>query len=224
MSVDRARLASLLERELVAFRARTPRSLELYERARGSPVGGVPMPWMMRWAGGYPIFGDRAEGARIVDVDGNEYVDLASATRARWPATPPPRPSARSPGRPRAASRRCCRPRTRSWVGEELTRRFGDGALAVHADRDRRQPRRPAACAGDNRAAQGARLQLLLPRLGRRVVRGRRRRTGRSAARATSARRSTRPPPPSPSSSTTSRRWSARSAAARSPSCSPSRR
>ena len=32
---------------------------------------------MMRWAGGYPTFAARASGARIIDVDGHEYVDLA---------------------------------------------------------------------------------------------------------------------------------------------------
>jgi glutamate-1-semialdehyde aminotransferase len=39
-------------------------------------LGGVPMPWMMRWAGGFPIVAARAEGARLVDIDGHEYVDL----------------------------------------------------------------------------------------------------------------------------------------------------
>lgn len=34
------------------------------------------MPWMMRWAGGFPPFAARAAGARITDVDGHDYVDL----------------------------------------------------------------------------------------------------------------------------------------------------
>lgn len=34
------------------------------------------MPWMMAWAGGFPVVAERARGATIVDVDGHEYVDL----------------------------------------------------------------------------------------------------------------------------------------------------
>ena len=44
------------------FAGAHPRSRELYERARGSLIGGVPMPWMMRWAGGYPVFAAHARG------------------------------------------------------------------------------------------------------------------------------------------------------------------
>ena len=59
------------------FAGAHPRSRELYERARGSLIGGVPMPWMMRWAGGHPVFAAHGQGARIVDVDGHEYIDFA---------------------------------------------------------------------------------------------------------------------------------------------------
>jgi glutamate-1-semialdehyde 2,1-aminomutase len=39
-------------------------------------LGGVPMPWMMRWAGGFPVIAAHAKGARLTDTDGHEYVDL----------------------------------------------------------------------------------------------------------------------------------------------------
>ena len=74
---DRGRLRELLDAEVERFASTHPRSRELYERAGRSMLGGVPMPWMMRWAGGFPIFAERASGARVVDVDGHEYVDLA---------------------------------------------------------------------------------------------------------------------------------------------------
>ncbi len=38
--------------------------------------GGVPMSWMAKWPGAYPVFVDSARGARFTDVDGNEYIDL----------------------------------------------------------------------------------------------------------------------------------------------------
>ena len=54
----------------------TPRSAELYERARTHLVGGVNSPVRaMSAIGREPIFIERAEGAFIWDVDGNRYVD-----------------------------------------------------------------------------------------------------------------------------------------------------
>jgi glutamate-1-semialdehyde 2,1-aminomutase len=52
------------------------RSAELYERAVQRLPGGVNSPVRaMRAIGRDPIFIDRAQGAEIVDVDGNRYVD-----------------------------------------------------------------------------------------------------------------------------------------------------
>src|SRR3954471_17266831 len=52
------------------------KSAELYARALQRLPGGVNSPVRaMRAIGRYPIFVDRAEGAEIVDVDGNRYVD-----------------------------------------------------------------------------------------------------------------------------------------------------
>jgi glutamate-1-semialdehyde 2,1-aminomutase len=75
-TVDRARLDALMERERASFEEQHPRSKELWERARGSLLSGVPMNWMTRWPGAYPVFVREAHGARFTDVDGNEFVDL----------------------------------------------------------------------------------------------------------------------------------------------------
>jgi glutamate-1-semialdehyde aminotransferase len=58
------------------FRDQHPRSRALAERARAHLHDGVPMGWMVRWAGEFPLFVDRARGARFTDVDGREYVDF----------------------------------------------------------------------------------------------------------------------------------------------------
>jgi glutamate-1-semialdehyde aminotransferase len=39
-------------------------------------MGGVPMSWMSKWPGPYPVYVDRAKGSRFTDVDGIEYVDF----------------------------------------------------------------------------------------------------------------------------------------------------
>ena len=38
--------------------------------------GGVPMSWMSKWPGKYPLFVASARGAHFTDIDGNEYIDL----------------------------------------------------------------------------------------------------------------------------------------------------
>ena len=88
VGVDRGRLAALTAREAEAFASARPRSRALAERARGSLLGGVPMTWMMRWAGPYAIFLAEAKGARVVDVDGHEYVDLCLEVVCARPAAP----------------------------------------------------------------------------------------------------------------------------------------
>ena len=74
--IDRSRLAELMERERRTFRDRHPRSGALAADAKGSLLFGVPMNWMTRWPGDYPVFVERAEGARFWDVDGNAFVDF----------------------------------------------------------------------------------------------------------------------------------------------------
>jgi glutamate-1-semialdehyde 2,1-aminomutase len=75
--VDRDHARTLLTRERKAFIAAHPRCVALAARAHDTLLHGVPMPWMTRWAGGVPVFLDRARGSRVVDVDGREYVDVA---------------------------------------------------------------------------------------------------------------------------------------------------
>jgi glutamate-1-semialdehyde 2,1-aminomutase len=75
-SIDRERLKSLGEREQKRFLADRPKSKALFERASKSLLGGVPMNWMLKWAGAFPPFVREAQGAHIYDVDGNRYIDF----------------------------------------------------------------------------------------------------------------------------------------------------
>ncbi len=74
--IDRTLLASLHAAELERFAADHPRSRQLAEAASTHLLGGVPMNWMRRWPGSFPLFVDRAEGSHLWDADGHEYVDL----------------------------------------------------------------------------------------------------------------------------------------------------
>jgi glutamate-1-semialdehyde 2,1-aminomutase len=75
-TIDREKLKTLQEREAKRFVAEHPRSAELYKRAQESLLGGVPMNWMKKWAGEFPIFVTKAKGAHFTCADGKDYVDL----------------------------------------------------------------------------------------------------------------------------------------------------
>jgi glutamate-1-semialdehyde 2,1-aminomutase len=65
-------LSALIAKETARFVRLHPRSGELARSAQNHMVSGVPMPWMARWPGSFPIFVDEAQGGHFVDVDGNE--------------------------------------------------------------------------------------------------------------------------------------------------------
>ena len=39
-------------------------------------LAGVPMIWMAKWPGGFPVYVKSASGARFIDLDDNEYTDF----------------------------------------------------------------------------------------------------------------------------------------------------
>jgi glutamate-1-semialdehyde 2,1-aminomutase len=75
-TIDRARLQSLMQREQKKFVDERPKSKALFERARKSLLAGVPMNWMVKWAGAFPPFVREAQGAHFFDVDGHRYTDF----------------------------------------------------------------------------------------------------------------------------------------------------
>ena len=89
-AIDRTKLAAALESELARFRAEHPRSAALFEQAKAHLHDGVPMSWMIRWAGAFPLFVERAQGARFHDVDGKEYVDFCLGDTGAMTGHAPP--------------------------------------------------------------------------------------------------------------------------------------
>jgi glutamate-1-semialdehyde 2,1-aminomutase len=123
---DRARLARLLDRERARYRDEHPGSLDLHRRS-AHLFGRVPMTWMNKWAGGFPLAFTTARGNTVTDVDGRSYIDFALGdTGAMAGHSPEP-------------TLRAVEHRTRTlggittmlptedaeWVGAELARRFG---------------------------------------------------------------------------------------------------
>ncbi|HTU16101.1 MAG TPA: aspartate aminotransferase family protein [Solirubrobacterales bacterium] len=123
--VDRARLRERLELELERFVVSNPRSQALYDRGRKSLIGGVPMPWMMRWAGGFPVFAKLAIGARIIDVDDHTYIDFCLGDTGAM-AGHDPEPVVRAiTDQEKTGITTMLPTENAAWVGEELQLRFG---------------------------------------------------------------------------------------------------
>ena len=123
--IDRHHLAACHAIEERRFVDTHPRSAELAAEARGSLLGGVPMAWMTRWPGAFPLFFDHAAGARFTDVDGHEYVDFCLGDTGAMTGHALPQVA---DALYQQASRGITTmlPSTDSaWVGQELARRFG---------------------------------------------------------------------------------------------------
>ena len=73
---DPQRLEQLFAKELALFVEKHPESKKLHEKAAGPMMNGVPMSWMKKWPGPYPVYVASAKGAHFSDVDGNDYVDF----------------------------------------------------------------------------------------------------------------------------------------------------
>ena len=74
--IDRQKLESALKLEEQLFCDIHPKSMQLAQSAKTALLSGVPMPWMTRWPGSFPLHVQKAHGARFVDVDDIEYVDF----------------------------------------------------------------------------------------------------------------------------------------------------
>src|SRR5271163_3502363 len=124
-TIDRSRLHSLHQREEKRFVADHPRSAELYLRAQSSLLGGVPMNWMNKWAGAFPVFVATASGAHFTDVDGHAYVDLCLGDTGAMTGHSPKTVADAVARRVREGITFMLPTEDAVWVGEELQRRFG---------------------------------------------------------------------------------------------------
>jgi glutamate-1-semialdehyde 2,1-aminomutase len=119
------RAEAILARELERFEREHPRSGELARRASSSLLAGVPMHWMLRWPGAYPVYASGASGARFRDVDGIEYVDFCLGDTGAMTGHSP-EAVVRTVAEQAARGITLMLPSEDAlWVGEELGRRFG---------------------------------------------------------------------------------------------------
>jgi glutamate-1-semialdehyde 2,1-aminomutase len=120
-----SRLAELQAREEARFADTHPRSRALAAQARESLFEGVPMHWMRKWPGGFPVFVRDAKGARFTDVDGVEYVDFCLGDTGAMTGHAP-EPTLKAVAEQAAKGITFMLPTEDAlFVSSELTRRFG---------------------------------------------------------------------------------------------------
>ncbi len=124
-TLDRSRLAALMAREQADFVARHPRAQALHERARRSLLDGVPMNWMIKWAGAFPLFVETASGAHFTDVDGHEYIDFCLGDTGAMAGHGAAPTIAAVERQLRRGITHMLPTEDAIWAGEELARRFG---------------------------------------------------------------------------------------------------
>lgn len=125
ITIDPSKIRKLMGREEKRFIEEHPKSKALFERAKLSLLAGVPMNWMIRWAGPYPIFVNEAKGAYVTDVDGHRCLDLCLGdTGAMFGHSPKPVVDAVI-RQVRQGITMMLPTEDSIWVGEELARRFG---------------------------------------------------------------------------------------------------
>jgi len=124
--IDRHRLTEIYARERQDFVARHPRSASAYHRS-GHLFGQVPMTWMNKNAGDFPVYLDRAQGNRFWDIDGFEYVDFALGDTGAMAGHSPAATVAAIQHRigDLGGITTMLPTEDAEWVGAELTRRFG---------------------------------------------------------------------------------------------------
>jgi glutamate-1-semialdehyde 2,1-aminomutase len=126
--LDRDRLAGLMAAEMATFAGDHPRSATLHAAALGSLLDGVPMPWMVKWAGPFPPYVDVAAGAHFTCVDGHDYVDFCLGDTGAMAGHGPAPTVAAVERQMRRGITHMLPTEDATWVGAELTRRFGVGS------------------------------------------------------------------------------------------------
>ncbi len=123
--INRLQLHDLFVGEQELFVERHPQSQHCALRAKDHLLAGVPMPWMVRWPGPFPLFVDSAEGATFRDVDGHSYVDFCLGDTGAMTGHSLPQVADALAVTARKGITTMLPNDDGIWVAQELTRRFG---------------------------------------------------------------------------------------------------
>jgi len=123
--INRTLLSQRHQSERDLFERLHPRSAELAVGAKENLVSGVPMPWMTRLPGSFPLFLDEARGGHFTDVDGLEYVDFCLGDTGAMTGHALPQVAEAIHHRALNGITTMLPNEDAQWVAAELQRRFG---------------------------------------------------------------------------------------------------
>ena len=123
--INRTLLSQQHQSERDLFERLHPRSAELAVGAKENLVSGVPMPWMTRLPGSFPLFLDEARGGHFTDVDGLEYVDFCLGDTGAMTGHALPQVAEAIHHRAMNGITTMLPNEDAQWVAAELQRRFG---------------------------------------------------------------------------------------------------
>lgn len=123
--IDREKLSKQFNQEWKRFEELHPTSKILFEKAKNNLLQGVPLNWMVRWMGGYPIFVESAKGAHIHCVDGIDYVDFCLGDTGALSGHASEVIAEEMQAQYRKGATFMLPTDDAIWNGEELERRFG---------------------------------------------------------------------------------------------------
>jgi glutamate-1-semialdehyde 2,1-aminomutase len=122
VTIDRRWISELRARESARLDERTPQSAHLFERARRSLAAGVPSHYHARDP--WPIYLSHGQGARVWDVDGNEYLDYHNGFGSMVQGHAHPAITAAVERQIRRGTHFAAPTEDAVWVAEELSRRW----------------------------------------------------------------------------------------------------
>src|SRR4051812_27771193 len=114
--------------ETAAFADAHPGSAAPHARAKGALLSGLPMPWMTKWASPFPPYVAAASGAHFACVDGHDYVDFCLGDTGAMAGHGPAPTIGAVEAQMRRGITHMLPTEDATWVGEELSRRFGVGS------------------------------------------------------------------------------------------------
>ncbi|WP_129337704.1 transaminase [Cellulomonas endophytica] len=130
-AVDRDRLAALTREGTEAYVAAHPRCADAHRAAREHLTYGVPMSWMAKWPGPFPLHVAEASGARFRCLDGTEHVDLCLGDTGAMCGHAPARTVAAVVAQAGRGMTAMLPTPDAAVVAAELTARFGAGPSRV---------------------------------------------------------------------------------------------
>src|SRR5262245_60112789 len=123
IAIDPDRLTSLTQRERARLLERTRRSGAYFDRARGVMPAGVPSQFQRNDP--WPVYVERGAGARVWDVDGNQYLDFHNGFGVMCVGHANPTIAAAVKARMDAGTHFAAPTEGSILVAEELRRRWG---------------------------------------------------------------------------------------------------